>query len=210
MNWETIKENLGAFFNMPVVVSVMSVTFGFIYLLVIFSKTSLGKKLFNKVRVQYDEIVCKSGKMSEELATFKKEKDEQIKEIKEEYEKRLALALSEEEELENCLKTIAETTANKKVKEGICEFLSHKEERHARYEELIATYADFEKLQKQAKEEAEKAKETATSLLEQEKALYEAKCAELDKIINDFKEKAETALKGENDGTDTDKAEEAL
>lgn len=210
MNWETIKENLGAFFNMPVVVSVMSVTFGFIYLLVIFSKTSLGKKLFNKIKVKYDEVVLKAGKMSEELAKFKKEKDEQIKEIKDEYEKRLALAVSETEELENCLKTIAETTANKKVKEGIYEFLSHKEERHARYAELIATYADFEKLQTKAKEEAEKAKETATSLLEQEKALYEAKCAELDKIINDFKEKAETALKGETDGTDTDKAEEAL
>jgi hypothetical protein len=210
MNWEMIKENLSAFFNMPVVVSVMSVTFGFIYLLVIFSKTSLGKKLFNKVKSKYEEVVSKAGKMSEELAKFKKEKDGQLKEIKDEYEKRLALALSEEEELENCLKTIAETTANKKVKEGIYEFLSHKEERHARYAELIATYADFEKLQTKAKEEAEKAKETATSLLEQEKALYEAKKEELDQIIADFKERAENALKGEEDGTDTDKAEEAL
>ena len=210
MNWEMIKENLSAFFNMPVVISVMSVTIGFVYLMILFSKTSLGKKLFNKVKSKYEEVVSKAGKMSEELAKFKKEKDGQLKEIKDEYEKRLALAVSETEELENCLKTIADTTANKKVKEGIYEFLSHKEERHARYAELIATYADFEKLQNKAKEEAEKAKETATSLLEQEKALYEAKCAELDKIINDFKEKAETALKGENDGTDTDKAEEAL
>ena len=115
MNWEMIKENLSAFFNMPVVISVMSVTFGFIYLLVIFSKTSLGKKLFNKIKAKYDEIVYRSGKMSEELATFKKEKDEQIKEITKEYEKRLAIAVSETEELENCLKTIADTTATTKV-----------------------------------------------------------------------------------------------
>ena len=210
MNWELIKENLSAFFNMPVVISVMSVTFGFIYLLVIFSKTSLGKKLFNKVKANYEDVVLRASKMSEELSKIKTEKEKAIKEIKEEYEKRLALSLSETEELENCLKTIAETTANKKVKEGIEEFLSHKEERHAKMTELIATYADFKELQGKAQKEAEQAKATSTALLEQEKALYEAKKEELDKLIADFKERAENALKGEEDGTHPDQAEEAL
>ena len=221
MEWEVIKENISAFFNMPIVITLMSITFGFIYVLVIFSKTSLGKKLFNKVNLKYDEVVRYCKEMKENCETFLKEKEEQIRELKETYEQKLAVAVSYTEQIEDLLDKVADTTPNKKIKGLIEEFKSTKEERLAEIKKAVGTYEEFlelkgkaEEVQKQVEDKVNEIKNNVTEELNGKIALYEEKCAQLDNLLKETEERAQKAFLGEGEqneeGTHTDPEEETL
>lgn len=221
MEWEVIKENISAFFNMPIVITLMSITFGFVYVLVIFSKTSLGKKLFNKVSLKYDEVVRYCKEMKDNYETFKKEKEEELKTLKETYEQKLAVAVSYTQQIEELLYKVAETTPNKKIKGLIEDFKSTKEERLAEIKKAVGTYEEFlelkgkaEEVQKQVEDKVNEIKESVTEELNGKIALYEAKCAQLDNLLKETEERAQKAFLGEGEqneeGTDTDPKEETL
>lgn len=217
MTWEIIKENLSAFFNMPVVVTITSVTLGFIYIMVIFSKTSLGKKLFSKALQKYDAVLEYCKEMKANLETFKEEKEAQIAQIKEEYEKRLAVMMNYNLTLENLLGQMTEHIPNKKVKEDIYAFMSTKQERLAEIAEYLPNMEEYNALKAKAEsvqEEIEKAKKEATEALQAKIALYDAKCEQLDNLLAKAKETLEKAnmTEGEvyEEGTDTDPEEETL
>lgn len=217
MTWEIIKENLSAFFDMPVVVTITSVTLGFIYIMVIFSKTSLGKKLFSKALQKYDAVLDYCKEMKGNLETFKKEKEAQIAQIKEEYEKRLAVMMNYNLTLENLLGQMAEHIPNKKVKEDIYAFMSTKQERLAEIAEYLPNLEEYQALKAKAEsvqEEIEKAKIEATEALQAKIALYDAKCEQLDNLLAKAEKTLEKAnmTEGEvyEEGTDTDPEEETL
>lgn len=217
MTWEIIKENLSAFFNMPVVVTITSVTLGFIYIMVIFSKTSLGKKLFSKALQKYDAVLEYCKEMKANLETFKEEKEAQIAQIKEEYEKRLAVMMNYNLTLENLLGQMTEHIPNKKVKEDIYAFMSTKQERLAEIAEYLPNMEEYNALKAKAEsvqEEIEKAKIEATEALQAKIALYDAKCEQLDNLLAKATETLEKAnmTEGEvyEEGTDTDPEEETL
>lgn len=217
MTWEIIKENLSAFFNMPVVVTITSVTLGFIYIMVIFSKTSLGKKLFSKALQKYDAVLDYCKEMKGNLETFKKEKEAQIAQIKEEYEKRLAVMANYNLTLENLLGQMTEHIPNKKVKEDIYAFMSTKQERLAEMAEYLPNLEEYQALKAKAEsvqEEIEKAKAQATEALQEKIALYDAKCEQLDNLLAKAEKTLEKAnmTEGEvyEEGTDTDPEEETL
>ena len=217
MTWEIIKENLSAFFNMPVVVTVTSVTLGFIYIMVIFSKTSLGKKLFGKALQKYDAVLDYCKEMKANLETFKEEKEAQIAQIKEEYEKRLAVMMNYNLTLENLLGQMTEHIPNKKVKEDISAFMSTKQERLAEIAEYLPNMEEYNALKAKAEsvqEEIEKAKIEATEALKAKIALYDAKCEQLDNLLAKAEKTLEKAnmTEGEvyEEGTDTDPEEETL
>lgn len=217
MTWEIIKENLSAFFNMPVVVTITSVTLGFIYIMVIFSKTSLGKKLFSKALQKYDAVLEYCKEMKANLETFKEEKEAQIAQIKEEYEKRLAVMMNYNLTLENLLGQMTEHIPNKKVKEDIYAFMSTKQERLAEIAEYLPNMEEYNALKAKAEsvqEEIEKAKKEATEALEKKIALYDAKCEQLDNLLAKATKTLEKAnmTEGEvyEEGTDTDPEEETL
>lgn len=217
MTWEIIKENLSAFFNMPVVVTITSVTLGFIYIMVIFSKTSLGKKLFSKALQKYDAVLEYCKEMKANLETFKEEKEAQIAQIKEEYEKRLAVMMNYNLTLENLLGQMTEHIPNKKVKEDIYAFMSTKQERLAEIAEYLPNMEEYNALKAKAEsvqEEIEKAKKEATEALQAKIALYDAKCEQLDNLLAKATKTLEKAnmTEGEvyEEGTDTDPEEETL
>lgn len=217
MTWEIIKENLSAFFDMPVVVTITSVTLGFIYIMVIFSKTSLGKKLFSKALQKYDAVLDYCKEMKGNLETFKKEKEAQIAQIKEEYEKRLAVMMNYNLTLENLLGQMTEHIPNKKVKEDIYAFMSTKQERLAEIAEYLPNLEEYQALKAKAEsvqEEIEKAKIEATEALQAKIALYDAKCEQLDNLLAKAEKTLEKAnmTEGEvyEEGTDTDPEEETL
>ena len=217
MSWEIIKENLSSFFNMPVVITITSVTLGFIYIMVIFSKTSLGKKLFSKALQKYDAVLDYCKEMKGNLETFKKEKEAQIAQIKEEYEKRLAVMANYVSQIEGALGKVAEATPNKKVKETINSFLEAKEERLEEIGKYLPNLEDYQALKAKAEsvqEEIEKAKIEATEALQAKIALYDAKCEQLDNLLNKAEKTLEKAnmTEGEvyEEGTDTDPEEETL
>lgn len=217
MTWEIIKENLSAFFDMPVVVTITSVTLGFIYIMVIFSKTSLGKKLFGKALQKYDAVLDYCKEMKGNLETFKAEKEAQIAQIKEEYDKRLAVMMNYNLTLENLLGQMTEHIPNKKVKEDISAFMSTKQERLAEIAEYLPNMEEYNALKAKAEsvqEEIEKAKIEATEALEKKIALYDAKCEQLDNLLAKAEKTLEKAnmTEGEvyEEGTDTDPEEETL
>lgn len=217
MTWEIIKENLSAFFDMPVVVTITSVTLGFIYIMVIFSKTSLGKKLFSKALQKYDAVLDYCKEMKANLETFKEQKEAQIAQIKEEYEKRLAVMMNYNLTLENLLGQMTEHIPNKKVKEDILAFMSTKQERLAEIAEYLPNMEEYNALKAKAEsvqEEIEKAKIEATEALQAKIALYDAKCEQLDNLLAKAEKTLEKAnmTEGEvyEEGTDTDPEEETL
>ena len=187
MNWETIKENLSAFFGMDVVVAVITATLSFVYLLVIVAQTPIGKRVLNSLKSKISNFEEKASKMESELEEFKAEKEDEISSLTENYEKKLSVVLSENLELEGIICKIGELIPNTKVKEAIAEFASGKTDRLATISETIKSSADFEQLRKEAEEARANAENEA-------KALYEAKIAEADKLLAQLKEKAESVL----------------
>lgn len=205
MNWDMMKENLSAFFNMPVVISIMTTTYAFVILLVLFSKTSLGKKLFNKIKTKYDAALSCIKEIKAENSKALEEAQKKLDEAKDYYERELCVVLSENMALENLITEIGKTTPNKRIASLIEEFNSAKGARLDKIREFIGTSEEFQELKRKAEEtEAEVAKrveeikdkaiEEATKALNDEKALFEAKRAEVEELVEGLKKRAEIAL----------------
>ena len=189
MDWNVIGENLSAFFNMPIVISIATSLVAFIEVMVIFSKTSLGKKLFSKMNIKAEQAVSMVEEIKTEAQNLLNLKDREIDELGETYEKKLAVVLSENLELEKVIEKIGEVIPNQKVKEVISSFIESRGERAIQISSCIGTSQEFLAL----KEEAEKAREEA-------KALYEAKINEADNLLKLLEERARSVLSVAQEG----------
>ena len=216
--WEEIKANLLAFANTPLATSLFTAFEVGVFALVIFSKTSLGKKALAAMKAKYEVLLGYASDMKKQAEQVAKTADEKINEIKTECDKRLAVMMNYNLALENLIEKMGEHIPNKKVKEDIETFISTKQERLAEIAEYLPNMEEYNALKAQAEHiqaEIEEAKRKATEELTAKIALYDEKCASLDKLLDRAEETLVSAEKppvGEDyeEATDTDPEKETL
>lgn len=179
------------FTNSPLGTTLIGILTTLVGVLVIFSKTSLGKKIINGLSKKLDQF----GKRVDETLTKVKDIEEyskgKIQELIDEYEKKLGVLTSYVNDIENLLYQLGDTIPNAKVKYIVDTF---KEQKEARLEELrgvVGTYTDFTELRHTAEEIEEEIK---TRVLEQVavfETLYKEKLQELEETIERAKQYGE-------------------
>lgn len=110
MWFEQLKEWITWFFSLPLPIAGVSIGTVGVFLVILFSKTSLGKKLYNKA-------LAKIEKAQEELRTYKNYADKKCDELKSQYEEKLQLVNAKNEKVEKFAIAVSENINNKKVKE---------------------------------------------------------------------------------------------
>lgn len=110
MWFEELKNNIEWFCNLPLPIVGISVGTAFAFLLIIFSKTSLGKKIYSKAVAKVESAVSL-------LKTYKEDADKKVASLKSEYEEKLQIVNAKNEKLEKLLIAVSENINNKKVKE---------------------------------------------------------------------------------------------
>lgn len=112
--------------------------------LIIFSKTSLGKKLFNKTVSEINQI-REIARLSDEKANeVKSIANEKINELKNEYERKIGIVISYVEKYELEMAKIVNEIPNKKVQEKLSNFY---EQMKSYRVELIEKYPTLEQLE---------------------------------------------------------------
>lgn len=186
MWFESLKEGITWFFSLPLPIAGISVGTAGAFLVILFSKTSLGKKLYNKAMAKIEEAISK-------LNTYKAHADKEIEELKEYYEEKLQLVNEKNKQLETLLIAISENINNKKVKELVdtyCEksneviaiadivddaVIEAKEQCYKEAEKVISEFE--EKLEEKFKEKEKELEEQ----IEKYKTLCEVKSNEIGK-----------------------------
>lgn len=171
---QQVKEWIEWFFNLQLPIVGTSVLTVCIFALVIFSKTSLGKKVYIKATMKVEELKLAFKK-------HKEENDTKIKELKDFYEEKLQLLSAKNDKLEKLLIAVSENINNKKVQELVSAYLKETKEVIA-----IADVVDDAIIQ--TKEEC--VKETQSIVKEYEEKLqaeFDAKTKELEEQIAKYK-----------------------
>lgn len=138
--WNEVVANIKDFFNQPVPIIGVTIGFLLIFVLVIFSKTSLGKKVLKKLTSAVHDLVLSFNK-------FKSETEEKVESLKKEYEEKKSVLESKVAILEKVCLIIAENSHNAKIKEAMEECK----------EELSICKTDYESLiEEKVKEEKDK------------------------------------------------------
>ena len=178
---EQVQNAFDNFLNSYVGTIIVGVLGILLIFLIIFSKTSLGKKLFFKTTSEIAKI--------NEIARLSNEKVEQVKLLAEdkinaltsEYERKSAIIVSYYEFLENGIYQIIEKIPNEKVKNELNDFKKKFDEKKLEIASEFPTYDEFLELTNKAREISEQVNEI-------EKA-YQEKLVELqEKYENRFKE----------------------
>ena len=190
MWFEQVKEWITWFCNLPLPIAGITVGTAGVFLLILFSKTSLGKRLFNKLLEKFE--ILKSW-VIEQLSGMNK----RIDELKNQYEEKLQIANHKTEQVEKLVLDVLPFIHNAQVQEKVTEYLEKGKEIVA-----IADVVDDKVIQ--AKEQAIKEadaiiqeyKNKLTAQFEQEKEKYlaefDTKQAEWKAEIEKYKEIAES------------------
>ena len=208
--YEKVATWLSNFFNHPAVMWITNITLIFIYCLVVFSKTSLGKRLFNKALAKYDAVVGITKEWKKETDKFKEESQQVVKDLKTEYEQKLGVVCSYAESLENLLYQIGEVSPNQKVKKLIKDFEEQKEARKIEISKAVGTYEQFKEMALKSAEIDKEIENRVKEQVDKFQELYENKTKELDALIQRYQvpEYNEQELFGELDyeeeNTDTE------
>ena len=186
MWFESLKEGITWFFSLPLPIAGISVGTAGMFLVIIFTKTSFGKKVYNKALAKVDEAVAK-------LNNYKAHADKEIEELKEYYEEKLQLVDAKNERVEKFAIAVSENINNKKVKELVdtyCEksneviaiadivddaVIETKEQCYKEAEKVISEFE--EKLEEKFKEKEKELEEQ----IEKYKTLCEVKSNEIGK-----------------------------
>ena len=188
--WETIKENISAFFNMPVMVAVTSVlTFGAV-LFGIFAKTSFGKKALIHAEAKVIATQSQFNDLKAQWEAQKADLGRKVEELVKTYEAKLSVLTSEVLKAEELLTNVAEIIPNKKVKALILDYAEQAKGRYQDILEAIPTLEQVEELKKEVEEQKQlalKAKDEAIKeakdRLEALETEYRAKIAEAEGLI---------------------------
>jgi len=129
MNWEEISYNIEQFWNKPVPIIGFTIGTLVIMFLVIFAKTSFGRKSLNYLKNKYAELndgFNKAKEYYEEAIKAKDElianKDKYIEELKSMYEEKLALVQLNKDKEKEIIIAIASNINNVKIKKIIEEY----------------------------------------------------------------------------------------
>lgn len=175
MWFEQVKSWIEWFCNLPLPIVGVSVGTAFAFLLIIFTKTSFGKKVYLKAVAKVDNAVSL-------LKSYKETADKKVEELKSEYEEKLQIVSAENKKLEKLLIAVSENINNKKVKELVDAYCEESKKVIA-----IADIVDDAVIE--TKEQYEK---QAKGIIDDFKAKlqeeYDAKAKELDEQIAKYKE----------------------
>ena len=134
-SWEQFCLGFKDFFNQP-----LSVILGTIFgvgamFLMVFAKTSWGKKAFNKLKTQLlvaenklDESKNELAKANENLKNLKETKEQEINELKQAYEVKLYAYKDKLVNLETLCLELAKNSHNVKVENAVKDYLSIKQD----------------------------------------------------------------------------------
>lgn len=129
MNWEQITYNIEQFWNKPIPIIGFTIGTLIIMFLVIFAKTSLGRKSLNYLKTKYIEIQNDFDKVKEyynKAIETKNElienKDKYIEELKSMYEEKLALVQINKDKEKEIIIAIGSNINNVKIKKIIEEY----------------------------------------------------------------------------------------
>jgi tRNA A22 N-methylase len=123
MWFEQVVNWLDGFFNKPL--PIVGVSLGIVCIVVfrLLARSSFGKKLYNKVEKDFNELQTRSDdfviKANKQIEDYKKECDSKVEAIKTYYETMLAQKQAKEDELETLLLAIGDNIHNEKVRELI-------------------------------------------------------------------------------------------
>ena len=201
MNWfDELASKVSAFLNTDIMITIISISIAFVYILVIFSKTSLGKKLFNRVEKDVKENYKVITETLETCNATKQEVENKVQELKDEYEKKLGVITSYANELENILYQLGDVIPNAKVKKLIDEFKSQKEARIAEISKVVGTYSEFQELTLKSVEIEQEIENRVKAQVEIIENLYKEK---FDALIETYQNQLGGLLNGEQENTDT-------
>ena len=207
MNTEVLQQQISEFMNSPVAVSVISISLGFIYLLVIFSKTSLGKKLFKSVLNKYDEIRKTAHESNEKVKNIQKLAEHEIAQLKSDYERKLAISVDYTDKLFSMLDEIVENIPNAKVKSTYKEAKEHLVEYREKLNVEFPSFEVIEELKLKAREVEVQVEEQVEVIKES----YEIKLNELyDKYQELYEELKKLGVVEDEERIDTDTKEEEI
>lgn len=188
--WDVIKENLSAFFNMPVVITIMGVLASGAVLLGIFAKTSFGKKALIHAEAKVIATQSQFENLKTQWEAQKADLGRKVEELVKTYEAKLSVLTSEVLKAEELLNKIAEIIPNKKVKALILDYAEQAKTRYQDILEAIPTLEQVEELKKEVEEQKQlalKAKDEAIKeaqdRLEALETEYKAKIAEAEGLI---------------------------
>ena len=226
--WNEIVANVKDFFNQPVAIIGCSVGFDLVFILVIFSKTSLGKRVLQKLTAAIAQLAAEFNNLKSNVET---KLDEGLKK----YEEEKKLIEAKVAVLEKVCLIIAENTHNAKVKEAmeeckkelsICKtsyeelveerVLSAKEKYEAEAKEKLDSYetyykeqkAHLDELVKQAEKAAQIAQERANSLIEESTAKVEEEKEHLIDVAEEIKDVIEEEVENGKETINTTREEE--
>lgn len=93
--WEQVSKNLSAFFSMPLVRNILTVTYIIVGILLIMSRTSVGRKALLGFKDQYEKIKAEHKSIVEQkdrvIAEMKAEFNDRERELKQDYENKMAV-----------------------------------------------------------------------------------------------------------------------
>lgn len=178
--WNELVANLQGFFDRPVVIGILLGIVAIVVFLVIFSKTSFGRKALNKLSNGFKLLLDKFAKHEEET-------ENKIKQLEEYYEKDKEIAEQKIAILEQLCFVLAENSHNEKVKQA---FMVCKEKlalAPTKYDELI---------ENRIKEEKEKIEEEVKAkVTDFYEGYFEEQKSKVEKLIKDIEKVAEIGEK---------------
>ena len=182
---EQFKLAFDNFINSPVGSIVVGVLGTLIIFLVVFSKTSLGKKLFNRSLSEIAKINEIARLSNEKVENIQNLAEIKINELASEYEQKSAIIISYYNELEKGIYEILEKLPNAKVQNALKDFKEKFNEKKEEIAKDFPTYDDFLKLVDKAREVEIQVDEKVREI----ELTYQAKLLELqEQYENRFKE----------------------
>lgn len=184
-----LTDNIRNFLDSNMGVAVVTATLSFIYILVIFSKTSLGKKLFNKVLTKVAEIKEDANIQKELTKQIKEQAEEEYTKLRKEYEDKLVALTNYNLELEKIIEQLGETIPNAKVKELIKSFKEAKSERLKEITDKIPTFEEIDELKALLVAKEQEVEVRVKEEVDKFKVLYDEKAKEIDNLIIEYTKK---------------------
>ena len=197
---EQITNAIDNFINSPVGSIITGVLGVIIVFLIIFSKTSLGKKLFSKAQRDILAINEIARLSNEKVNQVKLLAEEKINALTSEYERKSAIIVNYYNELEKGVYDILDKIPNQKVKEQLFIFKDKFDKKKEEIAQYFPTYDEFLELTNKAREVQEQVEERVKEI----ENAYNDRLAELvEKYENRFKE-LEDKLNEREEETNTD------
>lgn len=178
MWFEQLKEWITWFFSLPLPIAGITVGTACCFLAIIISKTSIGKKMYNKAFAKIDDARA-------ELKRYNEIADKKINELKSEYEEKLQLVNAKNKALEKFFISVSENINNKKVKELLDTYCEESNK-------VIAIADVVDDAIVETKEQCLKeTKSVIDDFKEQLQKEYDEKSKELDELIAKYQELVE-------------------